>query len=216
MRPARAASMGGSAACVHRNAPVRLTASMRSQVSCARRTSGPVSTAPALLTSACSAPPLACTSVNARATLAASVTSSSTQSCVSPSMTGNVTRTSSSAARERPASVTCQPAPASACAMAAPMPRAAPVTSTRCGVGRSASGTEALGSGPGPSSTVRVGRSIAPIASTASLRSPLRISCVIAGLLPRARAGRSPPAAAWPSDRAPARSPGGSRCGLPR
>ena len=84
MRPARAASIGPSAACVHRNTPVRLTASMRSQVACGRRASGPVSTAPALLTSACSAPPLACTSANARATLAASVTSSSTQSCTSP------------------------------------------------------------------------------------------------------------------------------------
>ena len=74
--------------------------------------------------------------------------------------------------------------------MAAPMPRVAPVTSTRRGVGRSASGTDGRRPARAIRSTVLVGSSMAPIASTASLRSPLRISLVMRCLRPRARAGR--------------------------
>src|SRR5690349_19158748 len=129
MRPPRGscARMTRNASRVQRNAPVRLTATARFQVS---RSSASMSAAggntPALLNRRSTRPYRSTVASNSRRTLSSSVTSTGMAS--TEPLRPAASATASSAPRRRPAISTVQPSPARGFAPAAPIPLPPPVT----------------------------------------------------------------------------------------
>src|SRR5260221_6980702 len=130
MRPKPPASMAGSAARLHRKAPVRLTSIIRRNCASVVRWKGADSALPALLTRMATGPPCDAASAKADSTAASSVTSQA-----SARAPGRVAARAASRSSLRPIKVRLAPSPASASAIAAPIPLPPPVT-TACSPSR--------------------------------------------------------------------------------
>src|ERR1700727_2360174 len=126
IRPPPPARIAENAALQQRNAPVKLTPSVSSQISAVVSVnSADVRTAAAQTRAA--GGPAAFAASNRRSTAAALLTSVVTAVPSAPASRMRL-RTPSRASRSRAASTTCAPAAAIASAVAAPIPRLAPVT----------------------------------------------------------------------------------------
>ena len=217
MRPARAAIIGASAACVHRNTPVRLTASMRSQAVVRQARQRARLDRAGVVDQRLQRAALG-VHLGERARHAGGVGDVELDAIVRHALGdrqrhAHLLERRARASRERHVPARARERLRDGRADAA---RGAGHQHARAASGAAPAAPRRWAAGRGPArrcgSAARWRRS----RPSASARSPLRMSWVMRCLRPRVRAGRWPPAAAWPSGRARASSRACSRCARPR